>query len=198
MVVLASTESIQTLDLRDYLGVLWRRKTIVVLALLVVAISAFLLSDRQQKVYRASSSMLLNLDKIDDSAISTQLSVLQSDAVRELAKANVPNLPSVSGGRDATSRIISASVQSPDPKLAAKAVDAYVNAYIEFSTTQQANALQHTIDQINAKIGQLQPQLDEANLDYTTQQASILDEFAPVAGESPTRATERAQQRSAA
>lgn len=196
--VSSTTESVQTLDLRDYFSVLWRRKTIVVLALLVVAVSAFLLSNRQDKVYKASSSVLLNVAKPDDATIDTQLSVLGSDSVRKLAQTTVPNLPRVSASRQSDSQIITVAVESTDPQLPAKAVDAYVTAYTQFASQQLATLSQQTIDQINAKLAQLQPQLDQANIDYANGQASILDEFAPVAGESSSRTQQRAQERAVA
>src|SRR5690242_4840492 len=104
--------------LADYFGVLWRRKVIFVLAVLVVTATAFLLSNRQTRIYSSSAQVLLNGENTDDSAVETERRVLESQSVRELAAKKVPKLAGVNADRVAGSRIIIATSESPDPKVA--------------------------------------------------------------------------------
>src|SRR3954453_4077682 len=105
--------------LGDYLGVLWRRKVILLPAVAVVTTTAFLLSNRQQKMYSSSAQVLLTSNSADDSTVETQRRVFERAAVNQEAAKQLPGALKASAGRVAGSRIITATVQNPDPQLAA-------------------------------------------------------------------------------
>jgi capsular exopolysaccharide synthesis family protein len=184
--------------LADYFGVLWRRKVIFVLAVLVVTATAFLLSNRQTRIYSSTAQVLLNGDGTDDSAVETDRRVLESQSVRQIAAKTVPNLAGVSADRAPGSRIILATSDSPDPKIAADSANAYVQAFIDYSRQQQETAIQESTAQAQAKLAELKPQLDQANLDYQNGQQAILDQYAPAAKESPGEKADRETQRNLA
>ena len=80
-------------DLRDYLRILWRRKWIVALAVVIamgVSVGAFL---HQQRQYRASAEVLTEAPtpgtSVDPTVIATEIGILQSNAVRAIVAKHI-------------------------------------------------------------------------------------------------------------
>jgi receptor protein-tyrosine kinase len=68
--------------LRDYAGVLWRRKWLVVIVVVLAVAAAFIASDRQKPVYEASAAVLLRHDNLAGDLTGFPDSGGAEDAVR--------------------------------------------------------------------------------------------------------------------
>lgn len=166
-----SEDSARAVELRDYLDVLWRRKWVIVIAVAVVCVTGVYRSARQTKIYRASGQILVSVEGTTDNII-TQLSIIQGQAIREKVLAQVPGAGGVaaSGGQG---RIVTLSVESPDPKLAARAVEAYIKTYIEYRQDQRVQQLLQSTEQTRKRADELKTQVDELTAEYEQKTAEI-------------------------
>ena len=184
-----SEDSARAVELRDYLDVLWRRKWVILIAVVVVCATGVFRSARQTKVYRATGQILVSVEGTTDNII-TQLSIIQGQAIREKVVAQVPGAAGVSasGGQG---RIVSLSVESPDPKLAAVAVQAYIATYIEYRQEQRLQQLLQSTEQTRKRADELKAQVDELTAQYEEKTAEIDGRAVAVPGESAPEAAAR-------
>ena len=148
------------LTLRDYLGVMWRRKWIIILVTVVATVAAFGFSYRQAKVYEAQADLIYEqqLDVAnpltgqtytDPNARSLELSsvdaIIKSPqmterAATELEEQGLPTtgftVRSELAPTDATSgqtgNVVSIFATSEDPELAAAASQAYADSFVDW------------------------------------------------------------------
>ncbi len=153
------------LTLRDYIGVLWRRKWIILLVVVVATASAFFFSYRQPRVYVATASISYeksldistlaadpnegNLGSVGGEIASLEV---QSRA-NELLKAKgvavtgfaVSAAPVLDAATGAAGNVVSITASSDDPRLAAAAADAYAAAYVAWREERTRSQLSTSI-----------------------------------------------------
>ena len=178
-----SDELTRTVEFRDYLAILWRRKWVVGLALAVVLTAGIYRSLSQPKAYEAVGQILLTSDGSDESDFQTQIRVLQGQAIRDKVNAALPDAGEVTGSRIGESRIVNVGVRSREPKRAADAVAAYVNAFIDYRQEERVQQLVAVTEKIRTQISDLSGQIDELSAKYETRTAEIDDRALPVTGE---------------
>ncbi|HUQ62730.1 MAG TPA: polysaccharide biosynthesis tyrosine autokinase [Acidimicrobiales bacterium] len=168
-------------QVRDYVLVVWRRRWIVFVAVVLTVASALVVSSRQVAVYSASADFLLQ-PRITDSIfgvsndatpgasstqtfIETEIQVLESQPVREAVASQLKRdtLPPVSASAIGDSRAIRVSAESTDPVLAASTVNAYIDKDIEFRRQQQGDDLNAAKAQLQPRIAALQADIDALN-----------------------------------
>ena len=161
----------------------------ILIAVVVVCATGVFRSARQTKVYRATGQILVSVEGTTDNII-TQLSIIQGQAIREKVVAQVPGAAGVaaSGGQG---RIVSLSVESPDPKLAAVAVQAYIATYIEYRQEQRLQQLLQSTEQTRKRADELKAQVDELTAQYEEKTAEIDGRAVAVPGESAPEAAAR-------
>lgn len=147
-------------EFRDYLEVLWRRKWVVLLAATVVVTIGVFRSVRQEKVYRASAQMLLTAEQ-QAGSVETEVRILESEAVADLAKQKLPGAVSVAGSPVGASRVVSVTAESLNPQLAADSVNAYMAAYTDYRREQQLQKLLASSGQARLKNEQLQAEIND-------------------------------------
>jgi succinoglycan biosynthesis transport protein ExoP len=170
------------LTLRDYLSVLWRRKWIIILVVVVATASAFYFSYRQPKVYEASADLIYekSLDisnpltgqsYTDPNERSLELrsvgSVLASPDMEERANALLkekgvavtgftvsaaPVQDTTAGSAYTSSNIVRITVTSEDPQLAAAAANAFASAYIAWRQERVELQITNGIDALKKKL----------------------------------------------
>jgi non-specific protein-tyrosine kinase len=168
-------------DLPDYVRVLWRRKSVIVLAALTCFVVALAVAHRQTPVYATTSDLLLQPRVTDplfgvnaglpDSSkeapafLETELQVLQSQPVAEsvASRLGVSKAPPVSAGLVGESRVIRVRAESTVPDQAAAIANAYVAADIDFRRGQINDDLQAASTELKPKIEDLQGQIDTLN-----------------------------------
>ncbi|MEA2828910.1 MAG: tyrosine-protein kinase [Actinomycetota bacterium] len=163
-------ESARAVELRDYLDVIWRRKWVIVIALAVVVSIGVFRSARQTKIYRSSGQILLSVEGADN--VLTQISILQGQAIRQKVLEQVRGADHVSAASE-SGRIVSVSVESPDPKVAKQGVTAFINTYISYRQEQRLKQLSATTEQTRTRVAELNDQVDQLTQEYEAKTAEI-------------------------
>lgn len=157
-------------NLRDYLTVLQRHRRLIVAVTALVVASAVTYSLLQDKVYASDGRVLVAQEQsifttgespADPDFAQTEIQLIESEAVRSLARAKLGSVPEVSAVQVGTTAILEVTTESTDPKVAAAATSAYMDAYFEFRRRQAADALVSTSRQIQATVDQLQAKIDD-------------------------------------
>lgn len=169
----SSTDLPQELGLRDYLRVLRRRKTAVILCALTVVGVALASSLLQTPVYEGKAELLLqarsteslfdpNTGQATDRAraVQTEIRVLNSQPVRDEVRRQIGTAPDIAASPAGLTDVIEVRARSTIPQRAADIANAYASAYIDFRRTQAVDDVLGAAQQIRAKIDDLQKQID--------------------------------------
>jgi receptor protein-tyrosine kinase len=166
---------LETSTLRHYLGVLWRRRWIVVVPLVVLVGVAFVSSKRQPPVYEASAQVLMNhQDQVATSLVGVQTPV--EDPARyaqtQTLVASTPTLArrvlvatgtprgSVKNLLDhlnvySNADVLVFSVTDHNPDVAERTAAAYAREYTAFRRELDTRELGRTLSQIEARVAAL-------------------------------------------
>ena len=147
------------LSLQEYLGILRRRRAIILQAFVLISVVGVVMNLLAKPVYQASAKMLVegpsyNLNTVDSSnplsslfqlseqqTVDTQVEVLQSgplmDAVEKQAG---PASLAVSDVKD--TNVVDVTAEAGDPKRAADAPNALLKLYIDQITNQNLNEME--------------------------------------------------------
>ena len=164
------------LELRDYLRILRRRRGVVALATVVVVAAAMLASFLQTPVYQGTAEILLQ-ERTTESlfdpntgqqrdparAVETQIRVLKSEPVEAAVRKRLGSVPSISAQAVGQTDVIVVRAQSTSPRRAASTANAYAEAYIDFRRKQAVEDVLAAGKEVQAKIIDLQRQIDEMN-----------------------------------
>lgn len=157
-----------------------RRKTSILLFILVVVGAGLAGSALQDPVYESTAELLLesrsaslfdqNTGRLVDPSrrIETEIRVLQSRPVQDKVREQIGSAPPVSARGVGVTDLIEVSARSGDPQEAARVANAYTEAYIEFRRDSAVNnlleavrRLQEQVDQQQAHINDLQARLPQ-------------------------------------
>jgi succinoglycan biosynthesis transport protein ExoP len=128
------------LDLRTYLNLLWRRKRLIVLVVLVFVNVTLILSLRQEMVYASEARVLLTPEVFGSRAnvvldpalaVQTEIGIFQSEPVRALVTERLGVDAKASAERAGQTLLIKVIAESPRPEQAALIANTYARAYIE-------------------------------------------------------------------
>jgi len=160
------------LTLRDYLGVLQRRKKIVLLVVGVLAAGSLLSSFVQEPVYAASARLLLQPKQAESPfdantgirsdpvrALVTEIEVLNSQAVEAEVRRRIGTAPDVLATPIGQTDVVRVTAESTDPKRAADVANAYASAYIDVRRQQAVDGLLAAGKEIQDKLTDLQQQI---------------------------------------
>ncbi len=183
------------LTLRAALAVLWRRKWIIILTMVVATSAAYFYSARQAKQYAAAASLIYekNVDVanplsegyVDTYALDREMAaiadiiaspdmqerasvILEEDGVDDSAGYAVSSSAQTSdssGGGAGGSNVVLISAVSEDPKLASAAANAYGEAFVAWRKQRQQTQIQKAADAVEAQLGEY-PQAAQATGDY--------------------------------
>ena len=164
------------LDYRRLVRLVWSRRWLVLTCVVLAAGAAFGASKLQTPVYQARASLLVqqkateelfntSTGRIDsltqDRNVKTEIKVLESQPIQDVVASQIGGkVPSVQGGQETGTNILTASVSSTDRELARRAANAYAVAYIDFRRTQAVDDVLAASKQVDAKVQELQAQLD--------------------------------------
>ena len=164
--------------LRDYWRVVVRRKTIVIVALLIAVAGAVGLSLLQEPIYAGESQMLveprsgstifednteLNVQNLDR-AIQTEIQVLEAQGVRQrvqedLGLDRLP--PQVMASPIGSTDVVRVIVRSADPGTAQILADSYVQAYISERREQAVSDRLAIGSEVELRIAEVDAQIDD-------------------------------------
>jgi capsular exopolysaccharide synthesis family protein len=156
------------------LRILRRRKWIVLEAIIVVPLLAFLFTQTQEKEYTASSTLLFRetpavlgespsvVDPTREAATNGELVALpvvaeeaEKQTAGKLTAGEILGAIEVSPSANADTVRISAT--TPDPELSAEIANAYGEAYIEFRRSSDRGQVQEAINLAEKSIEELEP-----------------------------------------
>jgi non-specific protein-tyrosine kinase len=175
--VTADEEARPVSALPDYLGLLWRRKWLILQAIIVVPLVAVLLARREAPVYEASAQVLLNrqnlaasLTNIDDPAfwdperaLATQAalarvpevarSVVEAAGV-DMSPADFLGSSSVTASQDTD--LLTFSVVGSDPALPPRLATEYAQQFTEYRRELDTRALKSAQQAAHERIAELE------------------------------------------
>jgi capsular exopolysaccharide synthesis family protein len=165
----------------DSVGVLWRRKLLIVLILLVAVAATAGIDKTRIKQYQSTVTLYflaqgVNANSgastsLDAQQLATDVELVQSAPVQAaVSKALGAPAPSVSVAQVGTTQVAGLTVKSTDPEFAARAANEYAKAYIdqthdEFVLGQLASesSVQNQINGLQTQIDTVQSQLSQAS-----------------------------------
>ena len=169
-----SPDEISDPGLADYAGVLRRRKATILLCTVLVVGAAIGASWLQKAVYAARAKVLLQPRSTDAlfnpstgqrndpaRAVDTEIQVVKSEPVRAAVRAKLGVTPGISASSVGQTDVIQLVAESRRPAEAARVANAYANAYIDFRRKQAVDDLLAASQEIQAKVGGLQQQIDD-------------------------------------
>lgn len=161
------------LGLNDYLRIVTRRKSIIVLVALIVTVPAVVLSLLKTPVYAGTAELLLQQRSSEtlfdpntgiraDPArlLQNEIRILSSAPVRAEVRARIGSAPKVSANAIGSTDLISVSAKSPDPARAALLANTYATAYIDYRRKQAVDDVLAASQQVQTKISDIQKQID--------------------------------------
>ena len=168
------TPEAREMTLRDYAGVVARRKWVVIAAVLVATTVAVGLTATQTPIYEASSEVLVQprgqdglfesqVLNLNERAIDTEIQLIEGEAVRSRVQQNLDladRPPSANASAVGQTDVISIAVRDPDASNAAVVANAYASSYIEVRREQAVNELLAASAEVQRAIDDLQAQID--------------------------------------
>lgn len=158
---------------RDYLAVLWRRKVVASLALVLVFATAVVLSVRQTPIYEASARLIIEPSQsvfqgnstsyIDPARIETEIQVVQSEPVAAKVRGRLGSAPGVSASIVGTTAVINISARDTSARRAAAIANAYAETYIEYRRERVVENLATATRELQAKLDEIDKQIAEAD-----------------------------------
>jgi len=170
-------------EFRDFLRILWRRKLLVVLSMVVVVGATVGLSYLQTPVYAANAQLLLQTKDTQSPfnpvsgvpndpgrALQTEIQVLKSRPVRAVVEDQLGvRQPVVTFSPVGQTDVIEVRAESTSPALAAKIANAYGEAFVDLRRTQAveeklgaAQKIQDKIKDFDAQIAAKDADIDRA------------------------------------
>jgi succinoglycan biosynthesis transport protein ExoP len=155
----------------DSVRVLWRRKLLIILVLLVAVAATVGFDKSRTKHYQSTATLYflaqgVNAGSGSSSSLSTQQlatdeELVQSTPVQKVAsKILGVAAPAVYVSLVGTTQIADLTVQSTDPAFAARAANAYATAYIKQTRQQFVNSQLASEASVQSQINGLQTQID--------------------------------------
>ena len=165
------------LEFRRLARLVWSRKWLVLACVLLAGGAAFGASKLQSPVYRAEASLKVQQkateDLFDQSGngsdslsqdrnVKTEIKVLESQPIEDIVTSELGRkVPRVQGRQEDQTNVMIAAVSSKDRELATKGANAYARAYTNFRRTQAVNDVLAASKQVDAKVQEIQGQLDQ-------------------------------------
>jgi succinoglycan biosynthesis transport protein ExoP len=155
-------------ELRDYVLVLRRRKWILILAVLMVGLSALIVSLVQTPVYEARARLLLEPDqspfelktRIDPTMVETEIQILQSEPIKAAVREKLGSAPPLSAFGVGSTAVVELRAESTRPKQAALIANTYADVYIQYRRQQAIDSLLAAGAEISDRIATLQKDID--------------------------------------
>jgi len=156
--------------LREYAHLLWRKKVTVLLVAAIAVGGMLAYCFITPKTYTATATMLLEppvsqtlLDVGAPSSlagiinVSDKIQEIESGGVAQLVAKTIPNAPGVTAAEVGTNTdVVTISVSSGDPHLAAAATNAYAAAYIQYERNLTNQTFSSATKQIQNKVDTVQ------------------------------------------
>ncbi len=160
-------EETSTIELRDYLHVLWRRKWIILVTVVLCVGIALYMAMRQEPVYAASTRVLLEQRLVDTLFVPTEqrsaadadrrrnneLQVMGSPTVLEQVTEKLGRAPErVDFVPVLGTDVIRIDSQGENPRRVAATANAYAETYLKVRTDLTVNDLEEAITELQTRV----------------------------------------------
>ena len=164
-------DDVDTLELRDYLVVLRRRKLTVLLTVVAAVALALAVSFVQTPVYAGEAQLLLQTRPFEDPldpagraprqidqvrAHETEIGVMESRSIRQAVEEELGHEPEVTIRSDGQTNLVTIIAESTDPAQAAHVANTYADVYIKTRRQQLVSDLETAIDEVQATITEIE------------------------------------------
>lgn len=161
----------EVLPLLAYAEMVWRRRLLVLVVALGMAVPAYVVSSLETPLYQATAQILVTQRTLDQSfnigdqglsdlQINTQVAILTSAAVA--ARAGELGATSlVRGSGTKGSNVITLTTLEPDPVAAAGSIRAFLTAYSDYRSSQLNNSLDAAAGKIRERLQALEGSADQ-------------------------------------
>jgi capsular exopolysaccharide synthesis family protein len=180
------TDSPATPSFFNSVGILWRRKLLIILVLLVAVAATAGIDKSRTKQYQSTATLYFLAQGVNASSgastalspqqLATDVELVQSAPVQAaVSKSLGVPAPAVSVALVGTTQIADLTVQSTDPTFAAKAANAYATAYITQTREQFVNNQLASEASVQKQINSLQTQIDtvQSELSLTSNKGAV-------------------------
>jgi uncharacterized protein involved in exopolysaccharide biosynthesis len=184
-------EQADELELADYLAILRRRWTWVVVPLAVVLVAALAYTLLQDKVYRSTTSVLLGSSAAEDAVartssnaqlltreLSNEISYATSDAIEGAVEQRLGRLPDIDVAADPDADLLRFTGSAEDADEAATVANTWADVYVAQKQADALASITAATDQLSARLTQLRTQRQEvrAPLDQAREELAALPE----------------------
>jgi capsular exopolysaccharide synthesis family protein len=164
------------LELRDYLAVVRRRRTVVIGTVVAVVAVALAVSLLQTPVYEASAEILLQSRRSEEifspdaersvraepARVETEIGVMKSRSVREAVAKQLGRPVEVTIQAQGQTDLVTISAENTEPAEAASIAQTYAEVYIATRRTLLIQDLETAITEVQGQIADIEDQLDES------------------------------------
>lgn len=190
----------RTVDLRDYLRVVWKRRWAIVATLIVTVVSAQIFTSLQVPAFQASATILIepetpkivNIQEVVgigtlEDYYSTQYKLIQSRPIIESAIGRLQKnkrLPafgdtdpyrvvasSLSVEPVKNTRLVLVKYEDPDPTLAADVANAIASEYVQYNLGLKQQVAKEAVTWLNEQLVSLRAQAQQSSKALQTYQA---------------------------
>jgi polysaccharide biosynthesis transport protein len=156
-------------NLGDYFRVIWKRRwsvLIIILAILGICLVYCALTPR---TYQATTDLLISqplpqtLLEANNSTtpqvtidVPTNIQVIESSDVKEIVARTIPNPPSVTATEIGLTDVVKVSCESSNAILAARAANAYADAYLTYERGQTTAELTAASTSLQSRLAQIE------------------------------------------
>ena len=163
------------LPLLSYASMVWRRRVLVLIIALAMAVPAFAVSALQIPRYQATAQLLLSQQQLDEdfNVATAELTEIQvSNLVAILTSSQVAERARQQGGTSdfravssPTSSVVTVVAEDFNPRQAVVTIGAYEEAFSDYLTARERQTLDDAAAQLENNIARLQGSIDSATDD---------------------------------
>jgi receptor protein-tyrosine kinase len=169
------------LDVRRYVRQAWRRKWLLLAVVVLLPVAAYLVTDRQPKVYESSTLLKVEAQNISvsdqiaftSSGATETATIIETTAVARVAARELGEGPESAGallgkieaavqGEGTEAGFLRITAQDSDPKQAARIANAFAAAITQTRTQDALNKVNDTIAKLSEQGGNQATQLEIA------------------------------------
>lgn len=170
------------MELRTYIEILWRRKWIIVLTIVLASIAAFALTLLATPRYVATATLrvttvggeIVGETRVDSAytaiLMNTYAEIIATDGVRAeiMERLNLTERPSISVSLVRGTELMRVQAETTDPQVAQAVANTAADVIIQQSREQFSGGEQTTLDILAKQVEQLEAELAEARNHYET------------------------------
>ncbi len=166
------------MDIKNYINILWRRKSIIILTVIVTLGIVTVITLKMTPIYSATTTMRIALnatgavsyqdymyaDRLENTYVKLATTTPVLDELEQ--KLGISYVPSISVKPVTSTELIQVTVESPDPNLAASASNTLANILIERSSELYTGRGESALEILRQQVSSMEQEVNQARIDY--------------------------------